>query len=257
MRQDLEVVPTPEQKSDYSAKGYVRLGGVFSAGEVASWDAESLRLLRLGVAHGDNIRTVTYRAPGGLQVVDRLNPVIDISPVFDSLARDARIFSLLEELYGEEMLLFKDKLIYKMPGVPGYGLHQDYSMWQRFPMNLANVIVSIDGADSENGGVEFFPGQHRRLLSTPGEHRYLNEEEAAAIDFATGEVPATEPGDLLVFDCLTPHRSGVNRSNRLRRQLYLTYSSARNGDLYREQLSFIEEYERGKAGDESHRLFFR
>jgi ectoine hydroxylase-related dioxygenase (phytanoyl-CoA dioxygenase family) len=163
----------------------------------------------------------------------------------------------LRDLYGEEMLLFKDKLIYKMPGVPGYGMHQDYSLWQDFPRELVNVIVSIDGADADNGGVEFFPGYHDRLLSTEGESRYMNEAEVDRVDLSTGESVKTEPGDIVIFDCMTPHRSGVNRASRLRRQLYLTYSSAKNGDLYEAQLEYIQRVERKKRGAAAERLFFR
>ena len=245
------------QIDHYREKSYAALRGVFTGEEVAGWEAESRRLLRLGLAHEDNWRTVLYRSPAGLAVVDRISPVIDISPVFAELARDERILRPLRTLYGEEMLLFKDKLIYKMPGVAGYEMHQDYSSWQTFPRNLVNVIVAIDGAGADNGGVEFFPGYSDRLLSTEGELRYMTADEAVRIDLGGGEVLTTEPGDVVVFDCMTPHRSGVNGSNRLRRQLYLTYSSARNGDLYREQLRFIEETERERRGAASGRLFFR
>lgn len=245
------------QIDDYRGKGYVSLRGVFAAGEVAAWAAESRRLLALGLAHEDNWRTVLYRSPAGLAVVDRISPVIDISPVFASLARDERILRPLGELCGGGVLLFKDKLIYKMPGAAGYGMHQDYSSWQTFPRDLVNVIVAIDGADADNGGVEFFPGYNDRLLSAAGELRYMSAEETKHIDLGGGEVLTTEPGDLLVFDCLTPHRSGVNGSNRLRRQLYLTYSSARHGDLYGAQLRYIEETERARRGAAAGRLFFR
>jgi len=243
--------------NEYRRKGYTALGGVFTGDEVAAWDAESRRLLTLGLAHEDNWRAVMYRTQMGFAVVDRLNPVIDISPIFNDLVQDERILQPLRELYGEDMLLFKDKLIYKMLGVPGYQMHQDYSMWQSFPKDLVNVIISIDGADAGNGGVEFFPGYHDRLLSTEGELRYMNREEAAQIDLGKGELLNVGPAGMVIFDCMTPHRSGVNNSNRLRRQLYLTYSSARNGDLYRAQLRYIEEDERRRRGAAAERLFFR
>jgi 2-aminoethylphosphonate dioxygenase len=244
-----------EQIEEYKAKGYLLLRGLFTPEEAAAWDAESRRLLRLGLGHEYNVRAVLYRAGAGLPVLDRLAPVVDLSPPFAEVARDPRILRPLAELYGGGMLLFKDKLIYKMLGVPGYPLHQDYSSWQTFPRDLANVLVSIDAADSANGGVEFFPGYHSALLSTPGELRYMNEEESGQLDLASGETLKTEPGDAVIFDCLTPHRSGVNSSNRLRRQLYLTYSSAANGDMYGRQLEYIKGVRRSRAVAE--RLFFR
>lgn len=249
---------TAEQISTYQEKGYLTLADAFTSDEVIAWDAESRRLLRLGLAHEDNLRTVIYRTPEGITIVDRINPVVDISPLFKALTEDERIMRPLRELYGDDMLLFKDKIIYKMPGVTGYPIHQDYSSWQIFPKNLVNVIISIDAADADNGGVEFFPGYHNRLLSAAGELRYMNKKEAEQIDFNKVEVVKTSPGNIVIFDCLTPHRSGVNRSNRLRRQLYLTYSSAKNGDLYEEQLKYIEEtYRNRRSGEAKERLFFR
>ena len=39
-----------------------------------------------------------------------------------------------------------------------------------------------------------------------------------------------EPGDVLFFDALTPHRSGPNNSPGSRRVLYLTYNRLSEGD---------------------------
>jgi hypothetical protein len=253
-----EVSITPEQVECYREKGYLLLAGLFRPEETAQWAEECRRLLRLGLSHVNNIRTVLSRTPAGVPVPDRMNPVVDISPAFKALAEDGRILKALRLLYDEEMRLFKDKIIFKMPGVEGYSVHQDYCLWQHFPRNIANVLISIDGADEENGAVEFFAGYHAELLSSAGEHRYMNQEEAARIDFEKGELLKTEPGDMIIFDCLTPHRSGANRSHRLRRQLYLSYSSVKNGDLYDAQLRYAEEYYRNRRPPaERGRLFFR
>jgi 2-aminoethylphosphonate dioxygenase len=224
--------------AEYSSRGYALVRGLFAPAEVAVWAEESQRLLRLsGFAREGDARGVVYRTAAGLTVVDHLSPIIDVSPVFAALAADSRLTDALARFCGEPMSLFKDKLIYKMPGLPGYPLHQDYSSWQEFPRTLVNAIVAIDGADAENGGVEFFPGYHDRLLSVPGELRHMNPAEARQVN-TNGEVLRTEPGDLIIFHCLTPHRSGVNRSERLRRQLYFTYSPAAHGSLYEAQLKF-------------------
>src|ERR1044072_4245756 len=88
---------TSEQADEYREKGYVALKGIFNADEVAAWEAESKRLLALGIAHEHNLRTVTYRTSTGALIVDRFNPVIDLSPVFKSLTEDARLLSCLRQ----------------------------------------------------------------------------------------------------------------------------------------------------------------
>ena len=40
-----------------------------------------------------------------------------------------------------------------------------------------------------------------------------------------------EAGEVLVFDALTPHRSGTNNSQRDRRALFPTYNARSEGDL--------------------------
>ena len=249
---------TPEQVRDYRKKGYLLLRRVFRADEVAAMQAESDRLLAMdGVVHPDNLRT-RARAVNGERVTERFDPVVDISPLFNAVTRDGRIVGALRGLYADDMLLFKDKLIFKLPGMSGYAIHQDYSWWQPFPKDIVSVMIAIDGADRSNGCLEVFPGHHDRLLSTPGETRNMTAEEAKQVDLSTGEMIETGPGDVTIFDCLTPHQSGPNTSDRSRRQLYLSYCSARNGDLYARQARHYDAYNRAKMSeDEKNRLFFR
>lgn len=232
---------TPSQLDTFRRRGYLALRGLFREDEVAGWAAECKRLLGLGLAHVNNIRTPPFFISETVWIVDRMDPVVDISPAFRALADDERVRGAARDILGDEALLFKDRLIYKMVGMRGYPLHQDYSWWQEFPRDLINVVVAVDAADEQNGALELFPGYHDRLLSAPGEMRHMNEQEARQIDLGSGELMRTRPGDLVIFDSLTPHRSGPNVSSRLRRQLYLTYSPSAHGDLYQRQLQLLKE----------------
>ena len=244
----------------YHRDGYLVLRGVFSAEEVKVWQAECDRLLKLDdYIDPLNVR-VAYRKQDGKQILEKFDPVHDLSPVFSALTQDERILSPLRDIYLDEPLLFKDKLIFKLPGVGGYSMHQDASWWQGFPYEgLISVMVAIDGADRENGGLELFPGYHTMgLLSTPGELRNMNEEETAKIDLSKGELIETQPGDLIFFHSLTPHRSGLNTSNRSRRQLYLTYSPSRNGQLYKAHYQHYVRYlTRGNDEETKRKLYFK
>jgi len=55
------------------------------------------------------------------------------------------------------------------------------------------------------------------------------------IDESTGVMLTMDPGDIAVFGGFTPHRSGPNRSDRWRRQLYLSYNSISDGGRQREK----------------------
>jgi ectoine hydroxylase-related dioxygenase (phytanoyl-CoA dioxygenase family) len=246
-----------EQATEYRKKGYLVLRGVFSPDEVATWKAECKRLLSSDLVNPDNLRTRPRRINGEL-ITERFDPIVDVSSVFAEVARDERILAPIRLLYQDDMCLFKDKLIFKLPGMTGYAIHQDWSWWQPFPRDIVSVTVAIDGADASNGALEVFPGYQYKLLSTPGETRNMNAEEASVIDTSHGEMLETQPGDVLLFDCLTPHRSGPNTSDRSRQQLYLSYCGARHGDLYATHAAHYKAYNEVKMTDEEKgRLFFR
>ncbi|WP_158606419.1 phytanoyl-CoA dioxygenase family protein [Paenibacillus ginsengarvi] len=228
----------------FKQNGYLVLRGVFSREETLLWKAETNRLLHLDerIINPLNVR-VGFRKNGDLSTIEKFDPLVDISPVFDELAKDERILTPLRDIYLDEPLLFKDKLIFKLPGVSGYTMHQDAAFWQGFPFEgLISVMVAVDGASRANGGLELFPGYHDRFRSTPGELRNFNAEEIAQIDLTTGNLVETEPGDLILFHSLTPHRSGPNTADYSRTQLYLTYSPSRNGQLYKAHYQHFVRY---------------
>lgn len=250
----------PSLPEIFNEKGYAVLRGLFTEDEVAQWQQESDRLLGLSdIIQEENLRVGFRTRSDGERYVEKIDPLVDISPVFQALAKDERILSALRAIYNDEPVLFKDKLIFKMPGVTGYTMHQDASWWQGFPIeSLISVMVAIDGADRENGGLELFWGYHDRFLSTPGELRNLNAEETALIDEARGELVETNPGDIILFHSLAPHRSGQNLSNRWRRQLYLTYNAAEHGDLYAAHYKHYHEYvQRGWSEEQKSKATFR
>ncbi|MDF2721718.1 MAG: hypothetical protein K0Q59_1393 [Paenibacillus sp.] len=251
---------TYEQLDSYNQNGFLVLRQVFTPEEAAVWRHECDRLLSLSeYVEPNNIR-VAYRTwANGESVIEKFDPVNDVSPVFHALVRDERILSPLRDIYLDEPLLFKDKLIYKLPGNAGYTMHQDAAWWQGFPIEgLISVMVAVDGATEINGGLELFPGYHDRLRSTPGKLRNMNAEEIAEIDKSKGMIVETQPGDLILFHSLTPHQSGTNNAEVSRRQLYLTYSPSRNGNLYKAHYQHYYRYVTvGKSDERTSKLYFK
>ena len=193
------------------------------------------------------------------RLIERIDPVIDVSPIFDAMVRDERIVKPLHAIFGDEPKLFKDKLIFKLPGMSGYTMHQDQAWWQLCPPDdILSVLIVIDGADASNGGIEVFSGYHDKLRTPEGELRNFNDEEAAQIDEQRGVLPVTTPGDVVIFHSLTPHRSGPNTAQKSRRSLYLTYNAARVGDLYQANQEHYWNYsQRNMSDEEKARLFMR
>ena len=202
------------------------------SGDASRWSAESDRLwASVSLDRGD--ARVQWRdlAAGG-QIADRIDPVLDISPVFRELASDARLLGPAARLLDGPAAPFKAKLIAKRPGTAGYGLHQDYPYWEHLGRpadDYVNALLAFDAFDGSNGTIEAFPGLHRRRATAAAGSPL--DADASAVEGRRGVLFEMEPGDVVFFHSLTPHRSGPNRGARPRRGLFLTYVPARHAGL--------------------------
>ena len=223
---------TDEQLASYHDNGFVVLRNVFTQDEI-----DRLRDLQLAafeqypeLLDPNNMRFewVEYE---GKTVPWKIDPFSDLHPVFGDLLKDRRICDPLCSIYdGYEPRIFKEKYIIKPPGSHGNGIHQDHNWWQGFPESCLSVAIAIDPADKQNGCTQFWPGSHK--------HGFLHEPGTLSgqIDRSyTADEPfylETQPGDIAIFSCFTIHASGCNESDRFRRQIFLSYNDARDGEHY-------------------------
>ena len=220
----------------YARDGYIVVPGLFSTAEIAEAGAEADALLErckpLMSVRNLRCRWQPNVTTGGKCEFETFDPIIDISPACRDLAGDPRLLGVLAELYGEPACLFKDKLIYKPPGLKGYGLHQDWIAWPGFPRSFLTVLIPFDAADADNGVTEVFPGYHHNGVLSEEDGQY-HELPLDVIDESRGVLMTMQPGDVAIFGGFTPHRSAPNRSERWRRQLYLSYNKLSDGGQQR------------------------
>jgi 2-aminoethylphosphonate dioxygenase len=253
------VEPVTGLLEDYRRDGFIVLPGLFTADEVEGWREECRRLWSLDdVMHEENLRVQVRGSASGGTVMDRLDPVTDLSPAFRELSRDPRIAEPTGLLLGEEPLLLKDKLIVKAPGTEGYGLHQDFAYWQELKVPgdaIVSAVVSIDAATAANGAMECFAGYHDRLLTPEG---VVADPDEDMVDPARSRLLETSAGDLILMHSRAPHRSGPNRADAPRRLLFLTYCAASYGDLTASYYEHYYRFRRDEAGeDAAQRSFVR
>lgn len=221
---------TEDQLGDWRERGFLILRDLFSSDEMKALQAESERLLteRRDLISLQNLRCryLTHHETGEL-LFEVFDPVNDISPVCTQFSIDRRIISVIECLYGEPACLFKEKLIFKLPGSLGYQLHQDIPLtWDGFPRSFLTVLIPIDPSTEENGCTEVFPGYHTEFLSKDASAYMLPDD---AVDPTRRWPLVLNPGDIAIFHGLTPHRSAPNRSSQMRRVLYVSYNALSDG----------------------------
>jgi hypothetical protein len=88
-----------DQMQAYERDGFLIVRGVFSEAESAAWQHECDRLLALDIIDPLNVRT-PFRMESG-NAPERIDPVVDISPVFAELVRDERIMGAVRDLFGD------------------------------------------------------------------------------------------------------------------------------------------------------------
>jgi 2-aminoethylphosphonate dioxygenase len=203
--------------------------------EAAAVEAEQLLERHRALINPQNLRTryLPNVITGECQF-ECFDPVIELSLALHGLAVAPRLLAAVGALYGEEACLFKDKMIYKPPGVKGYDLHQDYTPWESFPKSFLTVLIPLDAVDCENGCTEVFPGYHNNgLLVEPGKPSY--PLPPGVVDEARAIPLVLDLGDIAIFSGFTPHRSAPNRSARWRRQFFPSYNKVSEGGHQRPQ----------------------
>jgi len=216
--------------NEYREKGFLKLSAICSLKEIRSWQEECRRLWDSVEIRDDNPRLHWRDRVDGGRVADRIDPVLDISPVFDRLTHDDRFVRAAADVLGGDPEVFEAKLVSKWPGTAGYKLHQDYPNWSfvgDIPFDdFVNVLVPIDPFDIDRGATEVFPGYHDRILDGLSEAPV----DESKVNMREGVVLALAPGDVALIHGLTPHRSGPNRTTKNRELLLVTYVRAGHGD---------------------------
>ena len=223
---------SPSEVDAYQHDGHVVLEGLFAADEVSSWVQECERLWATVRVERDNPRVQWRGLVDGGEIPDRIDPVLDISPVYDALSRDPRLIAAAGRLLDGTATPFKAKLITKRPGTLGYGMHQDYPYWELLGLpasDYVNALVAFDPFEGENGSTELFTGMHHVHLPAPTGSPLDTDE--SVLQGRPSVMLTLAAGDVVLFHSLTPHRSGPNRGTHSRRGLFLTYVPARYPNL--------------------------
>ena len=220
--------------------GWLLVPSVLDRGELATIDDAVTELERWAHDGGPGLHHFEQTESGA--VIARSEDFVNDSDVLRAFICSGVVMRVLQELFGEEAVLFKEKINYKHPGGGGFAPHQD-AVAYRFVDHHISCMVPLDPATEASGCLWVSPGYEQGLLPTDDRGRI---ESSAAATLNWRPVPV-EPGDLLFFDSYTPHYSETNTTNRPRRAAYLTYNAASLGD-HREQYYADKRAEFDQAG---------
>ena len=222
----IDRIASAEESARMQRDGYLVVRDFFSAPEVTEllrWTEE------LETAPEVSGRHWVYREDSvsqpGHRVIQRIENFCPYHEGFDRFIRHGALTRWTGALMGGPVVLFKDKINFKMPGGAGFKAHQDQQAgWSTYAPLFVTAMVTLDAATVENGCLEIAAGRHREGLI--GQQWVPLEEQGLSL-----EIIPTAPGDVIFFDSYVPHASKANLTGSPRRILYLTYNLAREGDL--------------------------
>lgn len=220
---------TRSQLDDFKRDGFLVIRGMYGADEMrrlTAWiDEISSRKPEAGKQMAYFEDSLTEK---GKRILSRIEKFVDYHEGMKELVYAEKMIGRVSALLGEEAALFKEKINFKLPGGGGFEAHQDIQPgWDDYAPFFISVLVTIDPSTVENGCLELAAGHHTRGL-IGRKWKPLEGEELKGIDFVPYPM---EPGDVAFFDCFVPHQSKPNRTARQRRNLYLTYNRASDGDF--------------------------
>lgn len=215
---------TDDQAATFDRTGFLVIDDVFSADEVAAVtavldqrDAEVEAFL----AGMENQRFSIAEA-GAITFAPNL---AHNDEVLRSFATHDGLMGLCRDLVGPDVDLYWDQAVYKKPQKPRrFPWHQDNGYTLVDPQYYLTCWVALTDATVDNGCPQVAPGLHR--MGTL-QHHYVDPLGWQIFDEASEvEVAPVRAGGVVVFSSLTPHLTGPNTTDAVRKAYILQYSPA-------------------------------
>jgi ectoine hydroxylase-related dioxygenase (phytanoyl-CoA dioxygenase family) len=213
---------TPAQATQFDTEGYVVLEGAFAADEVAevaseldAIDAQVEQFLRSQEGERMMIAeagAITF-APHAVVRSKRLRRFVG-HPVFTALCAD---------IVGPDANLYWDQGVYKKPEKPRrFPWHQDNGYTFVEPQQYLTCWVALTDATEQNGCPWVAPGLHRYGTL---KHTYVEPLGYECFAEPPHRVAApVEAGGIVVFSSLTPHLTGPNLTDSVRKAYIVQYA---------------------------------
>ena len=148
------------------------------------------------------------------------------------LALDPRLLDLVEDILGDQIVLWGSHFFCKLPGDgKSVAWHQDASYWPLTPSKTVTVWLAIDDSDAENGCLRVIPKSHLHghvawVKSDAGNENVLDQTIQNAESYGDPPVDVElSAGAVSMHSDLLIHGSNANDSVRRRCGLTMRYAA--------------------------------
>ena len=202
----------------YRENGYVHARGVFDEREVEEMRLAIERILE-GVAGSEHDENHAWQGVAQESLLKGFHNVQYHDAAFTRAAVHPRLVAVLTELIGTNVQLHHTKMLVKPPERgAAFPMHQDYPYFPHERHSVLAASVHLDDTNLENGCLRVVPGSHKL-----GPLEAHGPSKTVEMSLEEGTPMPAAAGDVLFFNYLTIHGSGVNASSGTRRNVLFQY----------------------------------
>ncbi len=211
---------TESQAREWNERGFLLLPGVF--------DPDTIAQVASAIDPFEEKMEHFVEQQGGQYFINRAGELTFTVHIAtrSTVARDftrSRVFAdICSDLLGPECRLYWDQAVYKKPGTEKeFPWHQDNGYTYIDPQTYLTCWTPLTEATIDNGCPWVVPGLHR--LGTL-EHWRTDLGFQCLKERDDGVAVEAQPGDLVVFSSLAPHRTGPNLSEGIRKAYIVQFA---------------------------------
>lgn len=211
-----------EQRRQFQEEGYFLLENVFTIEEMEDL---SRHIEDYNCRHEESIK-----AKGGTEGISRADEIAFTAFLAEedenikAFVLRPEFVSLCNQLLAPDVDLYWNQSVFKAPeGHKEFPWHQDDGYTPVTPSPYLTLWLALNDATTENGCISVLPGSHKRGL-VPHERTPIGLVCHSAEDPDQGVQVPVKAGSIAVFQSLTMHKSGVNRSQGTRKAYIIQYS---------------------------------
>jgi phytanoyl-CoA hydroxylase len=237
---------TNEQIRHYREQGYLLVSGIFASAELdemeTGFDSIVARRLRKR-APLDVLWAGDWQKQLGQQTpLFHTHDVQAYSAVWSRALLHDRFTAAMADLIGPNVQLHHTKLMQKPPEKgAGFPMHQDYPYFPHRKHSMTACVVHLRDTPVEAGCLRVVPGSHKlgplETYRQPDGGPQTEYLDPAVYPIERGTPCPAKRGDVLFFNYLTIHGSGLNTSTGLRKTVLVEVRDASDHETGKSHVS--------------------
>ena len=225
---------SPEQIKSFDENGYAIVEDAFTSEEIE-------KVLEKIDPFEFNVTEALKGLDGGKFFISRAEEItftthlVTQSKELKEFSKHEVFTGICKDLVGDNVRLYWDQAVYKKPGTKDeFPWHQDNGYTFIEPQAYLTCWVALTDTDETNGCPCVMPGLHKKGTL---HHETTDIGYEIPLDSSDSVTLPLKAGSIAVFSSLTPHRTGPNLNENIRKAYILQYAPEGSKRLISHSLS--------------------